>query len=290
MFHGSFVALVTPFRDGAVDLAALDALVRFHLENDTQGVVPAATTGESPTLDPDERAAVIRTVVARCRGKVPVVPGTGTNDTRSTIAWTKQAKELGADGALLPTPYYNKPTQEGLFRHYEAVAKAVDLPLVLYNIPGRSAVALAPETVARLAAVKGIAAIKESSGSLETVTAIRRLCGLPILSGEDALTYAILASGGVGAISVLANLLPKECAALCDAMRKGDHARGLALHEKLFPLAKALFLETNPIPVKTAMKLLGRGNGELRLPLCEMSPAAAEKLAGALRAYGFNVS
>lgn len=286
MFQGSLVALVTPFRGGAVDVDALDEIVRFHIEHGTSGIVPLGTTGESPTLDTDERAAVLRAVVARCRGKIPVIAGTGTNDTRTSIAYTRQAKALGADAALLVTPYYNKPTQEGLFRHFEAVARAVDLPIVLYNIPGRSAVGLAPETIARLAKVKGVVALKESSGNPETVTQVRAVCDLAILSGDDNLTYPIMALGGKGAISVLANILPRECAALCDAMLRGDFRKGLALHEKLYPLAKALFLETNPIPVKTAMKLLGRGNGELRLPLCEMSAPATEKLAAGLRAYG----
>jgi 4-hydroxy-tetrahydrodipicolinate synthase len=286
MFQGSFVALVTPFRDGAVDLAALDDLCRWHLESGTHGIVPLGTTGESPTVDADERAAVLRAVIARCRGKIPVIAGTGTNDTRKTIALTRQAKELGADGALLVTPYYNKPTQEGLFRHFEAVARAVDLPIVLYNIPGRSGVAIAPETIARLAQVKGIVAVKEASGSLDIVAQIRLLCGLDILSGEDSLNYPILAVGGKGIISVVANLMPRECATLCEAARKGDHATARALHDRLFPLAKALFLETNPIPVKTAMRILGRGTGELRLPLCEMAPANAEKLAAALRTVG----
>jgi 4-hydroxy-tetrahydrodipicolinate synthase len=286
MFQGSFVALVTPFRDGAVDLAALDDLVRWHLECGTHGVVPLGTTGESPTIDAEERAAILRTVVTRCRGKIPVLAGTGTNDTRKTIVYTRQAKELGADGALVVTPYYNKPTQEGLFRHFEAVARSVSLPVVLYNIPGRSAVSIAPETIARLAKVKGIVAVKEATGNVETVTQIRQLCSLDILSGEDGLNYPILALGGTGIISVVANILPRECVALCDAVRAGDLAKGLALHEKLYPVAKALFLETNPAPVKTALKLLGRGTGEVRLPLCEMAAANVEKLAAALKACG----
>jgi 4-hydroxy-tetrahydrodipicolinate synthase len=286
MFHGSFVALVTPFKDGAVDHGALDDLVRWHLESGTAGIVPLGTTGESPTVDADERAAVLRTVISRCRGKIPVIAGTGTNDTRRTIALTRQAKELGADGALLVTPYYNKPTQEGLFRHFEAVAGAVDLPIVIYNIPGRSAVAVAPETIARLAKVKGIVAVKEATGSVETVTQIRRRCDLAILSGEDALNYPILALGGTGIISVVANILPKDCAALCGAMRAGDLAKGLALHEKLYPVAKALFLETNPGPVKTALKLLGRTSGEIRLPLCGMTPSNVAALEETLRSVG----
>jgi 4-hydroxy-tetrahydrodipicolinate synthase len=286
MFHGSFVALVTPFRAGAVDLAALDELVQYHLAAGTQGIVPIGTTGESPTLDAEERAAILRVVVGRCRGRIPVVAGTGTNDTRKSIVYTRQAKELGADGALIVNPYYNRPTQEGLFRHVEAIAKAVDLPIVLYNIPGRTAVALAPETIARLAGVPGIVAIKEATGHVETVTQIRQVCSLAVLSGEDALNYPILAMGGQGIISVVANILPRECADLCDAMRRGDAAKGLMLHEKLYPVAKALFLETNPIPVKTALKFLGRGNGELRLPLCEMGAANADRLAAAMRTYG----
>jgi len=286
MFHGSFVALVTPFKDGAVDLAALDEHLLFHLANGTQGVVPIGSTGESPTLDADERASIVRAVVARCRGKIPVIVGTGTNDTRKSIDYTRQAKELGADGALVVSPYYNRPTQEGLYRHFEAIAKAVSLPIVLYNVPGRTAVAIAPETFVRLALVPGIVAVKEATGNVETVTQIRQVCDLAVLSGEDALNYAILAAGGTGIISVLANLLPRECADLCDAMRAGNAAKGLALHDKLYPLTKALFIETNPIPVKTALKLLGRGNGEFRLPLCEMGAAHAEKLAAALKAYG----
>jgi len=289
MFHGSFVALVTPFKNGAVDLGALDDLCRWHLENGTNGIVPLGTTGESPTIDADERTEILRTVIARCRGKIPVIAGTGTNDTCKTVALTRQAKELGADGALLVTPYYNKPTQEGLFRHFEAVAKAVDLPLVLYNIPGRSAVAIAPETIARLARVKGIVAVKEATGNLDNVTLIRQRCDLDILSGEDSLNWPILAAGGKGIISVLANILPRECAALCAAARSGDLATARALHDRLFPVAKALFLETNPIPVKTALRMMGRITGELRLPLCEMAPANAEALAAALKACGLPV-
>ncbi len=286
MYHGSFVALVTPFKDGAVDHGALDDLVRWHLESGTAGIVPLGTTGESPTIDADERAAILRTVISRCRGKIPVIAGTGTNDTRRTIALTRQAKELGADGALLVTPYYNKPTQEGLFRHFEAVAGAVDLPIVLYNIPGRSAVAVAPETIARLAKVKGIVAVKEATGNVENVTQIRQRCDLAILSGEDPLNYPILALGGTGIISVVANILPKDCAALCEAVRAGDLAKGRALHEKLYPVAKALFLETNPGPVKTALKLLGRTSGEIRLPLCEMTPSNVAALEEILRSVG----
>ena len=286
MFHGSFVALVTPFKDGTVDHGALDALVRWHLESGTHGIVPLGTTGESPTIDADERAAVLRTVIARCRGKMQVIAGTGTNDTRRTIALTRQAKELGADGALLVTPYYNKPPQEGLFRHFEAVAKSVDLPLVLYNTPGRSAVAIAPETFARLAQVKGIVAVKEATGNVESVTQIRERCRLDVLSGEDSLNFPILALGGTGIISVVANLLPRECAALCAAVRTGDLAAGLALHERLYPVAKALFLETNPIPVKTALQMMGRLSGELRLPLCEMAPANASRLRDVLKSIG----
>ncbi len=286
MYHGSFVALATPFKGGAVDHGALDDLVRWHLESGTAGIVPLGTTGESPTIDADERAAILRTVISRCRGKIPVIAGTGTNDTRLTIALTRQAKELGADGALLVTPYYNKPTQEGLFRHFEAVAVAVDLPIVLYNIPGRSAVAIAPETIARLAKVKGIVAVKEATGNVENVTQIRRRCDLAILSGEDALNYPILALGGTGIISVVANILPKDCAALCESVRTGDLAKGLALHEKLYPVAKALFLETNPGPVKTALKLLGHMSDEVRLPLCGMTPSNAAALEETLRSVG----
>ncbi len=212
------------------------------------------------------------------RGKAVVLPGTGTNGTRTSVELTKMAHELGADGALVVTPYYNKPTQEGLFRHFEAVAGATPLPLVLYNVPGRTGVSLAPETTARLAAVKNVVALKDASGIVEQVTQVRALCDIRILSGEDVLTFAILAHGGVGVISVAANVVPGAINDLCAAAKKGDWARAQEVHDRHYPLFKGLFLETNPVPVKVALKKMGKGNGEVRLPLCSMSPANEEKL------------
>ncbi|MFN3484492.1 MAG: 4-hydroxy-tetrahydrodipicolinate synthase [Planctomycetota bacterium] len=283
--EGSFVALITPYAGDPVDLAKVRELVDFHLENGTSGFCPVATTGESPSLSREEKAAVIRAVVERARGKALVFPGAGTYNTRETIEQTRMARELGADGALLVTPYYNKPTQEGLYRHYEAVARAVPgFPLMLYNVPGRTGVSLAPETTARLSRIPGIVAIKDASGNVEQVTQVRALCDIQILSGEDSLTFPILCLGGCGVVSVAANIVPRAVADLCQAVRAGELARARQIHERYFPLFKDLFLETNPIPVKTALRLMGRYTGELRLPLCEMSRANAERLEKTLRA------
>jgi 4-hydroxy-tetrahydrodipicolinate synthase len=285
--EGSFVALVTPYAGDQVDLAKVRELVDFQLENGTAGFCPVATTGESPSLSREEKAAVIRAVVERARGKALVFPGAGTYNTRETIEQTRMARELGADGALLVTPYYNKPTQEGLFRHYEAVARAVPgFPIMLYNVPGRTGVSLAPETTARLSKIPGIVALKDASGNVEQVTQVRALCDIQILSGEDSLTFPILCLGGRGVVSVAANVAPRAVADLCRAARAGELARAREIHERFFPLFKDLFLETNPIPVKTALRLMGRSNGELRLPLCEMSRANAERLEKTLRACG----
>jgi 4-hydroxy-tetrahydrodipicolinate synthase len=283
--EGSFAAVVTPFKNGEVDLARLKELVDFHLKGGTHGICPVGTTGESPTVTKEEKAQIIKTVVKMARGKMVVMPGTGTNDTRSTIELTRMAKELGADAALLVTPYYNKPTQEGLFRHFEAAAKAVAIPQVLYNVPGRTAVNLLPETLARLSKIRNVAGVKEASGSLEQVTQIRTLCDIAVLSGDDALTYPMMCLGGHGVISVAANIIPKAVVELCESVRNGRHARAEEIHLKHYELFKALFLETNPIPVKTAMKMMGMLNGEFRLPLCEMSDAGAEKLKKVLASY-----
>lgn len=284
--EGSFVAVVTPFKNGEVDLPKLKELVDLHLKSGTGGICPIGTTGEAPTLSKEEKAQIIRTVVKMARGKLVVMPGTGSNDTRATIEATRAAKELGADAALLVVPYYNKPTQEGLFRHFEAVAKAVALPQVLYNIPSRCVVNMLPETLARLSKVKNVVGVKEASGSLEQVTQIRTLCDLAILSGDDTLTHPMMSVGARGVISVAANIVPKTVVELCAAARKGDFARSQEIHLKHYDLFKAMFLETNPIPVKTAMEMMGMISGELRLPLCEMGPANREKLEKTLKTYG----
>ena len=284
-FKGSIVALVTPFRNGEVDFRALDALTDWHLAAGTNGIVPIGTTGESPTVTDEERTKILKAVIGRCKGKIPVIAGTGTNDTRKSIAYTKEAKALGADAALVVTPYYNKPTQEGLYRHIEAIAKAADLPIVLYNIPYRSVVSVEPPTVARCAKLKNVVAIKETSGSVEYVTQIRQLCDLTIISGEDAQTYPMMMLGATGVISVLANGMPAEMAALCRSALAGDWAAAKAQHEKLYKIAKAMFIETNPIPVKTALRMMGKIDGELRLPLCPMGEGNEAKLRDVLREY-----
>jgi 4-hydroxy-tetrahydrodipicolinate synthase len=282
--QGSFVALVTPYSKGEVDLPKVGELVEFHLKNGTSGFCPAATTGEGPVLTPDERAGIIKTVVGMTRGKALVFPGTGTYSTRESIEQTKMAKELGADGALMVTPYYNKPTQEGLFRHFEAAARAVNIPIMLYNVPARTSVSLAPETTARLSKIRNIIALKDASGNVEQVTMLRALCDIQILSGEDSLTFSILCLGGVGVVSVAANVIPKQVAEMTAATLKGDVEKGRQIHDRYFELFKNLFIETNPIPVKSALKKMGMYNGELRLPMCEMSASNEEKLEKTLKA------
>ncbi len=284
--EGTFAALVTPFKDGRVDLDKVRELVEFHLSGGIQGFCPVATTGEGPTVSRREKADVIRAVVGMTRRKALVFPGTGTYDTRETIEQTRMARELGADGALLVTPYYNKPSQEGLYRHYEAVARAVPMPLILYDVPGRTGVRMAPETLARLSKIRNVAGLKDATGDLERVTRIRALCDLPILSGEDALTFPILCLGGRGVISVAANIIPAEVARMCRYALKGDFLRARAIHDRYHQLFKDLFLEANPIPVKTALRMMGLLNGELRLPLCEMSRENRARLARTLRDCG----
>ena len=281
--NGSFVALVTPYSKGDVDLLKVKELVEFHIKNGTMGICPVATTGEGPVLSHDERANIIKTVVETARGKALVFPGTGTYNTRESIEQTKMAKELGADGALIVTPYYNKPTQEGLYRHYKAIAEAVQIPIMLYNVPSRTGVSMAPETTARLGLIKNIVALKDASGNVEQVTQLRALSDIQILSGEDSLTFPILCLGGVGVVSVAANVIPKQIADMTAAANRGETEKARQIHDRYFELFKNLFIETNPIPVKTALKKMGMYNGEMRLPMCEMSAANEEKLDKTLR-------
>jgi 4-hydroxy-tetrahydrodipicolinate synthase len=282
--QGSFVALVTPYAKGEVDLKKVKELVDFHVKNGTAGICPIATTGEGPVLTHDEKVAIVKTVVETAKGKALVFPGTGTYNTAESIELTKMAQELGADGALMVTPYYNKPTQEGLYRHYEAAAKAVKIPIMLYNVPGRTGVSMAPETTARLSKIKNVVALKDASGNVEQVTMVRNLCDIQILSGEDSLTFPILTLGGVGVVSVAANIIPRQVADLVAATLKGDLDKGRQIHDRYFELFKNLFIETNPIPVKTALKKMGMYNGEMRLPMCEITAASEEKLEKTLRA------
>ncbi|HZL73383.1 MAG TPA: 4-hydroxy-tetrahydrodipicolinate synthase [Planctomycetota bacterium] len=278
MFKGSMVAMVTPFKGGRLDVPALRDHAAFLLENGSSALVPIGTTGESPTLTSEERAEVLRIAIKAAKGKAPIVAGTGTNDTRTTIEHTRAAEELGADAILVVTPYYNKPSQEGLFRHFEAVAAATKLPVCLYNVPGRTSVNLLPETVARLSKIRTIAAIKEASGTVDQAARIRELCDIVVVSGDDALTLAMMEKGATGVISVAANVIPRAIADLCAAAAAGDAKKARGLHDRYLPLMEALFLETNPVPVKAALRLMGRGTGEVRLPLCAMSESNEAKL------------
>ncbi|GFO67571.1 4-hydroxy-tetrahydrodipicolinate synthase [Geomonas limicola] len=288
MFQGSIVAIVTPFINGAVDEEKLRELVEFQIENGTDAIVPCGTTGESSTLDYEEHDRVIKIVVEQVNKRVPVIAGTGSNSTREAIEITQHAKELGADGALLVTPYYNKPSQEGLYQHYMAVADAVALPQVLYNVPGRTGVNLLPETVARLSKHANIVAIKEATGSLQQASEVLALCGdnLTVLSGDDFITLPMMACGAKGVISVTANIMPKEVAALVDAFNAGNLAEAKRLHLYLLKISNAMFIETNPVPVKTAVSLLGKCRDEVRLPLAPLVDANRAKLTAIMKEYG----
>ncbi len=288
MFKGSIVAIVTPFKKGKVDEKALGDLIEWHIAQGTNAIVPCGTTGESATLDYKEHYRVIDFAVKTVSKRVPVIAGTGANSTDETIEITKHAKKSGADAALLVSPYYNKPTQEGLYRHYKAVAEAVDIPIVLYNVPGRTAVNILPSTVARLAEIKNIVAIKEATGDMKQVSEVIRLCGdrTTVISGDDFTTLPLLALGGKGVISVSANVAPKDVSSMCSLWMKGQHDKARAIHYKLEPLNAAMFIETNPIPVKTALAMMGKIQEEFRLPLCEMAPANKEKLKKVLTDLG----
>ncbi|HID57563.1 TPA: 4-hydroxy-tetrahydrodipicolinate synthase [Candidatus Poribacteria bacterium] len=280
MFEGSIVAIVTPFKDGKVDEGKLKELVEFQISNGTHAIVPCGTTGESPTLSHEEHERVIDVVVEAVNGRVPVIAGTGSNSTAEALRLTKHAKEAGADGALLITPYYNRPTQEGLFRHYMSLADAVDIPMIIYNVPSRTGSDILPETVARLAEHPNIVGIKEATGSLRRASEIIQACGedFDLLSGDDFVTLPMMAVGGKGVISVAANVIPAQVAQMCELAKAGDFAKAREIHHRYFQLFVGLFLETNPIPVKTAMQMMGLINGEMRLPLCPMSQANREKL------------
>lgn len=287
--RGSMVALVTPFREGKVDEPALRALARWQIEKGTDGLVPCGTTGEGATLSGDELYRVVRACVEEARGRVPVIAGCGSNDTRRTIENVQRAKEAGAGYALVVTPYYNKPTPEGLYRHFEAVAKQGGLPVVMYNVPSRTSLDMLPDTIARCAKLPGVVAVKEASGSVVRVAEILA-AGVPdefaILAGDDMFTLPTLASGGHGVISVVANIAPEDMAGLCDAFFAGDLPRAQKLQTRFAPLVKAMFCETNPLPVKHALSRMGRIAPELRLPLVPISEAGATKVDAALRAYG----
>ena len=280
MFSGAFTALVTPFRNGEVDVEALEGLAEMQIQSGIHGLVPCGTTGETPAMSEAEDRLVIETVVRVSNGRVPVIAGTGSNSTGMAIKYTRMAEEAGADGSLQVAPYYNKPTQEGLYRHFAAIAESTDLPLILYNIPGRTSVTVSAETTARLAEVPNIVGTKEATHSMDMASDIRRLCGpeFDILSGDDSLTLPLMSLGGSGVISVASNVAPAAVSDEVNALLIGDFERGREIHYELLPLIRALFVETNPIPVKTAASILGLCSDEMRLPMIPLSGENLETL------------
>jgi 4-hydroxy-tetrahydrodipicolinate synthase len=288
MFTGSMVALITPFRDGKVDWQSLEALVDFHIESGTNGIVPCGTTGESATLSHQEHDDVIKGVIKAVNKRLPVIAGTGSNSTDEAVRLTREAEKSGADGALMISPYYNRPTQEGIYQHYKKVASEVGIPIIVYNIPGRTGSKIEPETLARLAEIKNIAGVKEATGSVDQAIDVIRLCGdnLAVYSGEDTLTFSLMGLGGMGVISTVANVAPKEMAQLTQACLNGQWEKGRDLQLSLTPLIRSLFIETNPIPVKTAAALMGKCTSELRLPLTPMTEGNVQKLKRAMTDFG----
>jgi len=285
MFKGALSAIVTPFRDGAVDETALRDLIDWQIRAGVDGIIPCGSTGEAATLTHLEHEQVIKLAIEQAGKRVPVLAGTGSNSTAEAIRLTTFARAAGADGALLISPYYNKPTQDGIFKHYKMIAASVDLPLLVYNIPGRTGSNILPETFARLCEIKNIVGVKEASGSLDQISDIRRLCGdrLTILSGDDSMTLPMMALGAGGVISVTTNVMPHEMHEMVAAALADDYARAREIHFKLLPVMRALFLETNPIPVKQALAFMGKCSAELRMPLAQMSPGPAEKLRAVMK-------
>ena len=292
MFKGVFVAIVTPFKNGKIDEEALRGLIDFQIAGGVDGIVPCGTTGESATLNHEEHDQVIRIAVDACKGKASVLAGTGSNSTQEAIQLSRNAKNAGADGLLQITPYYNKPNQEGLYHHFSSIADAVDLPIILYNVPSRTSVNMVPETVVRLAKIEKIVGIKEASGSLQAISKIIDNCGkdFTVLSGDDPLLWPILAIGGKGVISVTANILPAKVAALCKAAAIGDIAEARSLHYELMDINDSLFIDTNPIPVKAALHLMGKIENELRGPLIKLSKDTLERLKKAMACHGLLAS
>ena len=286
MFRGSYVAIATPFINGKIDENKFKELVEFHIKNGTDGIVPAGCTGEAATLTHEEQKSFVKFACEVINKRVTVIAGAGSNSTAEAVALTKYAKESGADGILSITPYYNKPTPEGQYRHYEAIAKSVDIPVMVYNVPSRTGICMTPQTIARLSKIDNIAAIKEASGSLDQVSQILSLCDITVMSGDDSLTIPMMSIGATGVVSVVANIIPREIHNMVSKFLNGDVGEARSLHYKTLPLCKAMFIETNPIPVKTSMKLMKMLNGEMRLPLCKMEPDNEAKLKKELKAYG----
>lgn len=289
MFKGSIVALITPFKGDAIDEAAYKKLVEWQIKEGTTGIVPCGTTGESPTLTAHEHERVVEVCIEAVNKRIPVIAGTGSNSTAEAVAFTKHAAKAGADGVLVVTPYYNKPTNKGVYLHFKAVADSAKIPVILYNIAGRTGKNIEPEVMAKLAQdCKNIIGVKEASGSLEQMLRIKEMCpkDFTLLSGDDALTLPIMAIGGTGVISVAANIVPRDVVAVVDAFNKGDLKKAQEINLKLMPLVRSLFIETNPIPVKKAAELMGLCNGSLRLPMCDMEDVNLAKLKDALKKYG----
>ncbi|MCX7817289.1 MAG: 4-hydroxy-tetrahydrodipicolinate synthase [Syntrophales bacterium] len=288
MFKGAIVAIVTPFKNGQIDEERLRELIEFQIENGTDGIVPCGTTGESSVLSHEEHDRVIEITVDAVKKRVPVIAGTGSNSTEEALRLTRHAYEVGADGALMVCPYYNRPTQEGLYQHYKYIAERVPIPIIIYNIPGRTGVNLLPETLARLAKIPNIVGTKEASGSLKQMHDIIALCGdkFSVLSGDDFFTFPLLCLGGHGVISVISNVAPADMAAMIDAFEAGDINKARELHYKMVPLIDMLFIETNPAPVKAALAMMGKIEYEIRLPLCKLSDANYDKLRQAMINYG----
>lgn len=287
MFTGAMVALVTPFQDGEIDFETLDELIEFQLENSIDGIVPVGTTGESPTLSHDEQKKVMERVVSAVGGQAPTIVGAGSNSTAEAIELTAFAKKVGADATLQVTPYYNKPMQEGFYEHFKAIAEAIDLPVVLYNIPGRCGAGMTPETISRLAEIENIVAVKEATGSLDQASEIASRCDITIISGDDSLTLPLASVGGQGVISVVANIVPADVKAMTDLILQGDLTSARQWHKKLFALCKSMLtLATNPIPIKAAMAMLNMGPEELRLPMTLLEQGKRAALKQTLEEYG----
>jgi 4-hydroxy-tetrahydrodipicolinate synthase len=288
MFKGAFTAIVTPFKKGKLDEEGYRKLIEFQIQGGIHGIVSVGTTGESATLSHDEHKRVVEICIDQVKKRIPVVAGTGSNNTAESLELTKHAQKAGADGALMITPYYNKPTQEGLYQHYKTVAGKTKIPIIVYNVPGRTSVNLLPETVARLRDFPTIVAIKEATGDLKQCAKVVELCGerIALISGDDFTVLPLLAIGGVGVISVVSNVVPGDMAQMCDAWVAGDLAQARQLHYKMWPLMEAMFYETNPTPAKTALKMMGKITGEVRQPLCAMSQANTDKLGKVLQQYG----
>ena len=288
MFKGAIVAIATPFKKGKVDEEALRGLIEFQIKNGTDGIVPCGTTGESPVLTHKEHGRVIEITVAAVKKRLPVIAGTGSNSTDEAIRLTRHAYDVGADGALIVAPYYNRPTQEGLYQHYKLIAEKVPIPIIVYNIPSRTGVNITPETMAKLSKIKNIVGVKEAAGSLQQMQEMITACGpdFSVLSGDDFFTFPLMCLGGHGIISVASNVAPAAVAELVDAINAGKFKKAKELHYKLTPLVSSLFIETNPAPVKAALAMMGKIQYEIRLPLVKLSDANYEKLKQALKTFG----